>query len=231
MRRHPPRQLGGLAVKILSQILNTSFGVVSALAALACPAPVHAIDLVVVDQSMLQFVCMFDGDCSMSVLPRDIGALPTAQRGSDPRLQSFAFAAKPSSPAAGTTVYVYRVDLTKTDSNTECLAGVTINFGPPAQMPFAVAHVAHVFVITSDGHGTVAVKSAEQDGDFIQFNFDGPLCAGKSSMFFGLPSRSPPASGNVILFGYGSPPITEATAQTPRHERLAPPGNVRLDTL
>ena len=53
---------------------------------------------------------------------------------------------------------------------------------------------------------------------------------GQSSLFFGLPSKSPAVSGPAMLFGYGSPPITGATAQTPQHEKFAP-RNSRLDEL
>jgi hypothetical protein len=219
-----------LAVTIRSKILNTAFGAAAALAAMVCPAPIHATDLIIVDQSMLRFVCMFDADCSSSVTPRDIGALPSAQRGTDPRLQSFSFEAKLNTVAAGTTVYVYRLDLTQADPHSECLAGLVINFGPPAQMPSATANAAQVFVITTDGHGTVSVKSAEQDGDFIQFNFEGAVCPGQSSLFFGLASKSPPVSGSASLFGYGYPPITNATAQTPQHENFAP-RKLHLDVL
>jgi hypothetical protein len=92
-----------------------------------------------------------------------------------------------------------------------------VNFGPPARMPSDIANVAHVFVITTGGLGTVGVKSAEQDGDVIEFNFDGPVCAGQSSLFFGLASKNPPVSSEAILFGYGAPPILQASARTPRH--------------
>ena len=166
---------------------------------------------------MLQFVCMFDPECSSRVLPKDIGALPTARRDSDPRLHSFSFEARPSTTAAGTTVYLYRVDLTRQPAG-ECLAGMVIDFGPPAQIPLATADGAQVFVITSDGHGTTAVKSAEQDGDFIQFNFDGAVCPKQSSLFFGLLSRHQPESGSTMLFGYGSPPIRDAAAQVPKRD-------------
>jgi hypothetical protein len=204
MKKMPP--------KLWGFVLSTVF----ALAAV-WPAPGHAVDLIIVEQTMLRFVCMFDADCSKSVTPAGISAMPTDQRGSDPRLVSFSFEAKAGSPAAGTTFYVYRVDLTRADSTGECLAGLVINFGPPAIMPFATAHAAHVFVVTAGGPGTVAIKSAEQDREFIQFNFDGPLCGGQSSLLFGLPSNNPPGSSNAMLFGYGTPPVTQALAHTPRY--------------
>src|SRR4029077_4493313 len=88
--------------------------------------------------------------------------------------------------ADGTTVYLYRVDLTRdADKYGECVAGVTLNFGELAQIPPVVANKAHVYVITTgDSAGTVHIKSAEQDGDFLQLNFDADLCASKSSLMF-----------------------------------------------
>jgi len=60
------------------------------------------------------------------------------------------------------------------------------------------------------------VKSAEQDGDSIQFNFAEPVCAGQSSLFFGLTSLAPAVTSNAMLFGYGTPPVVPVTARTPR---------------
>lgn len=203
-------------MKILN-IFGAAFGAVVGLAAAAWLAPAHATDLIVVNQSMLRFVCLFVGDCSNSIAPSNVGALPPSQLSSDGRLESIVFEAKPDTPAVGTTAYVYRVDLSKVTAHGECLAGLVINFGPPARIPSDIGNAAHVFVITTEGHGTVAVKSAEQDGDFIQFNFNGAVCVGQSSMFFGLASEKPPVSSEATLFGYGSPPIIQTTAQTPRH--------------
>ena len=204
-------------MKIPPNFLRTAAGAVSGLAAILSQGPARATDLVVADQSMLRFVCMFDPECGSRVLPTDIGALLTAQRGSDPRLQSFSFEARPGTPAAGTTMYVYRVDLTRQRGG-ECLAGMVIEFGPPAEVPRATADRAQVFVVTSEGNGTIPVKSAEQDGDFIQFNFDGPVCPRESSLYFGLASKNSPESGSAILFGYGSPPIRDAAAQAPKRD-------------
>jgi hypothetical protein len=212
--------------KLLGIVLSAGFG----LSATVWPALAQAMDLVIVEQSMSRFICVFGAVCSNPTVPGDIDALPSLQRGSDPRLQSFSFEAKAGTPAAGATVYVYRVDLSRADMYTECLAGLVMNFGPPAPMPFNTANAAQVFVITSGGLGSVAVKSADLEGDFLQFNFDGALCGGQSSLFFGLTSKNPPVSSNAMLFGYGYPPVTEATAHTPRHERFVP-RSLAPDTL
>lgn len=211
-------------MKIPPKLLGFVFSA-GGLAAAVWPMPAHTMDLAIVEQSMSRFICVFGAVCSNPTVPGDIDALPSLQRGSDPRLQSFSFEARAGTPAAGATVYVYRVDLGRADSFTECLAGLVMNFGPPAPMPFNTANAAQVFVITSGGLGSVAVKSADLDGDFIQFNFDDALCSGQSSLFFGLTSKNPPVSSIAMLFGYGSPPITEATAHTPRHERFVPPSS------
>jgi hypothetical protein len=146
-------------MKILPKILGTVISIV--VGAVFGLATAHAADLIVADQSALKFVCTFDADCGNSITPSGVGALPASQTGSDPRLQWFNFAAKPGTPGAGNTAYVYRVDLTKADAFSECMAGLVVNFGPAAQLSFEIAKVAHVFVITTGGLGTVGIKSAE----------------------------------------------------------------------
>jgi hypothetical protein len=191
--------------------------------------PVFATDLTVVHQSALEFTCMFDGDCRSSIAPAGVGAIPPPEPSSDPRLFASSFPAKPGTPGDGTTVYLYRVDLTTADKASECLSGVVLNFGPLAEIPPVNGNTAHVFVITSgDSAGTIPVKSAEQDGDFIQFNFDGGLCPGKSSLMFALPSKHPPGPSGATIFGYGSPPVVTATTSAPKHS-LKPPDNLRVE--
>lgn len=188
-------------------------------------APIHATDLTVVHQSTLEFVCMFDGHCRSGITPAGVGAIPRPEPSSDRRLFASSFPAKPGAPGEGTTVYLYRVDLTTVDKASECLSGIMLNFGPPAEIPPLYSNKGHVFIITSgDAAGTVPVKSAEQDGDFIQFNFKDGLCPGASSLIFALPSKHPPESSGAILFGYGSPPVTTAKTTAPRHS-LEPPGS------
>jgi hypothetical protein len=200
-------------------------GLVPGLAA----APAYATDLTVVRQSALEFVCMFDGDCRSSITPAGVGAITPPEPSSDPRLFASSFPAKSGSPGDGTTVYLYRVDLTTVDKASECLSGVVLNFGPLAEIPPVNGTTAHIFVITSgDSAGTVPVKSAEQDGDFIQFNFEGGLCPGASSLMFALPSKHPPGSSGATIFGYGSPPVVTAKTTAPKHS-LAPPSNLRVD--
>jgi hypothetical protein len=186
-------------------------------------APVYATDLTVVHQSALEFVCMFDSDCRSSITPAGIGAIPPPEPSGDPRLFASSFPAKPGTPGDGTTVYLYRIDLATADKASECLSGVVLNFGPLAEIASVNGNKAHVFVITSgDAAGTVPVKSAEQDGDFIQFNFDGGLCSGKSSLMFALPSKHPPGPSGATIFGYGFPPVTTAKTIAPMHSLEAP---------
>jgi hypothetical protein len=192
-------------------------------------APVYATDLTVVHQSALEFVCMFDGDCRSSIAPAGMGAIPPPEPSSDPRLLASSFPAKSGTPGDGTTVYLYRIDLTSADKASECLSGVVLNFGPLAEIPPVNGNKAHVFVIGSgDSAGTVPVKSAEQDGDFIQFNFKEGLCRGKSSLTFALPSKHPPGPSGATIFGYGSPPVTTARTIAPKHS-LEPPGNLHAN--
>jgi hypothetical protein len=46
--------------KLLGFVLSAAFG----LAATVWPASAHAVDLIIVEQSILRFICMFDADCS-----------------------------------------------------------------------------------------------------------------------------------------------------------------------
>jgi hypothetical protein len=209
--------------------IATGVGCLVGLAPGLAAAPVHATDLTVIHQSALEFICMFDGDCRSSVTPAGIGAITPPEPSSDPRLFASSFPAKAGTPGDGTTVYLYRVDLTGADKATECLSGVVLNFGPLAEIPPVNGNTAHVFVITSgDAAGTVPVKSAEQDGDFIQFNFKDGLCPGASSLMFALPSKHPPGPSGATIFGYGSPPVTTARTIAPKHS-LEPPSNVHVN--
>jgi hypothetical protein len=209
--------------------IATGIGCLVGLACGLAAGPVHATDLTVVHQSALEFVCMFDGDCRSSITPAGVGAITPPEPSSDPRLFASSFPAKSGSPGDGTTVYLYRVDLITADKASECLSGVVLNFGPLAEIPPVNGNTAHVFVITSgDSAGTIPVKSAEQDGDFIQFNFDGGLCPGKSSLMFALPSKHPPGPSGATIFGYGYPPVTTARTTAPKHSPEAP-GNLRVN--
>ena len=160
--------------------------------------------------------CVFDASCTVEVSDA-VGNLTYTPLGGGARLQSRTFAAKAGTPGAGKTAYLYRVDLTSGTGFTECLAGLVINFGPIAKLPYVGNSTSDVFVITQGGLGTIGVKSAEQDGDVITFNFSDYLCAGQTSFFFGLAAVKTPMASEATLFGIGSPPFVQTTAQVPTH--------------
>ena len=163
---------------------------------------------------------MFAADCSSGAATGAVGITPPAPT-SDRRLFASSFGAKPGSPGDGTTVYLYRVDLTAdAEKYAECVSGIVLNFGPLAEI---IAHSAQVYVVTTgDSAGTVLVKSAEQDGDYIQLNFGGAVCPSKSSLMFVLPSKFQPAPSRGIIFGYGNPPVAPVSVIQPKHSTTTP---------
>jgi hypothetical protein len=184
--------------------------------ALLVPAGAQAATLTVVTVNAPAVNCVFDASCVV-VVSDQVGNLTYTPLGGGARLQSRVFAAKPGAPAAGKTAYLYRVDLTNGTGFTECLAGLVLNFGPIAKLPYAGSGQSDVFVITQGGLGSVGIKSAEQDGDVITFNFSTYLCAGQTSFFFGLAAAKAPMGGEAMLFGIGSPPFVQTTAEVPTH--------------
>jgi hypothetical protein len=208
---------GRISFNSFAADIGCLIGFVSAVAV----TPLQAMDITVVRQTGSEFICMFAADCRST--PDAPGGITPPSPSSDQRLWASTFTAKSGSPADGTTVYLYRVDLTRdADKYGECVAGVTLNFGELAQIPPVVANKAHVYVITTgDSAGTVHIKSAEQDGDFLQLNFDADLCASKSSLMFALPSKFPPVQSRGTIFQFGTPPIAQVKVIAPKHP-LAP---------
>jgi hypothetical protein len=187
-------------------------------AAIALLAQSHAqaANLTIVNVNAPAINCVFDPTCKV-VVHDDLGSLTYAPGTSGPRLQSRTFVAKPGTPGAGKTAYIYRVDLSEAGGITDCVAGVVINFGPVATLPYLPNQAAHVYVITQGGIGSVGVKSAVQTGDVIEFGFSSLLCPGQSSFFFGLAAAKPPMSSNATVFAIGNPPIVQTKADVPQH--------------
>lgn len=174
-------------------------------------------DITVIRQTGSEFICTFSADCKST--PNAPGGIIPPAPTSDHRLWASTFPAGSGSPAEGATVYLYRLDLTRdADKYNECVAGVALNFGPLSQIPPVVPDKAHVYLITTgDSAGTIPIKSAEQDGDFIQLNFDADLCGSKSSLMFALPSKFPPIQTRGTILQFGNPPITPIKVISPNH--------------
>ena len=208
---------GRFSLNTLAADVGRVVGFLSTLAVI----PAHAMDITVVRQTGPEFICTFSADCKSN--PNAPGGIIPPSPTSDHRLWASTFPAGPGSPADGTTVYLYRLDLTRdADKYGECVAGVILNFGPLAQIPPVAANKAHVYVITTgDSAGTVPIRSAEQDGDFIQLGFDADLCGSKSSLMFALPSKFPPMQSRGTILQFGNPPISPIKVIAPKHP-LAP---------
>jgi hypothetical protein len=190
--------------------------IVAAIGALFAPGAAQAAVLKVVNVNAPAINCVFDASCTV-VANDSVGNLTFTPLGAGARLQSRTFAAKPGTPAAGKTAYLYRVDLTNGAGFTECTAGMVINFGPVASLPYAQPGTSEVFVITTGGLGSVGLKSAEQNGNVITFTFSDYLCAGKTSFFFGLAAATAPVATTATLFGPGHPPFVAVGARAPQH--------------
>lgn len=191
-------------------------GILAVITALFAPGAAQAAALKVVNVNAPAVNCVFDATCKI-IVSDTVGNLTFTPLGNGARLQSRTFAAKPGTPAAGKTGYLYRVDLTNGAGFTECTAGLVVNFGPVASLPYAQPGTSEVFVITTGGLGSVGVKSAQQDGDVITFIFDKYLCAGQTSFFFGLAAAKGPVMASATLFGMGEPAFVQVDARVPQH--------------
>ena len=187
----------------------------AAAAAVAPPGAAQAASLSVVTVAAPAVNCVFNASCTVTVNDTT-GHFANTAYGTNAFLQSRTYPGQPGTPGAGTTAYEYRVALDK-QAFSECLAGLTLDFGPVKSLPYPGHPPAHVFVTTQGGIGEVAIKSAEQDGNFITLTFDNYLCPGQSTYFFGLAATGLPQGQEASLFGFGSPPIVPAKVRVPGH--------------
>jgi hypothetical protein len=194
-------------------------GVVAALMAAPCAAA-NADKLKIVEVAAPAINCVFSPLCS--ILPTDSTApIPLNFTAGSPFLQTRTFFGIAGTPGGGRTGYEYRVDLRSAAGNVGCLLGVVVNFGPIVSLPYRPGQVADVYVIAQGGLGTVGLKSAEQDGGVITFEFAKPICvgtnsgAGESTFFFGLASNRPPHGIAAGMFGFGNPPFISLGARAP----------------
>jgi hypothetical protein len=81
-----------------------------------------------------------------------------------------------------------------------CVETVQIRFGPAWGITASNGtSTGQVFVVSSDGIGTIAATSADQDGAVVTLNFATPICAGESSYFVGLISSNAPHNVNAVV--------------------------------
>ncbi|HEX5210490.1 MAG TPA: hypothetical protein VFW22_01990 [Pseudolabrys sp.] len=197
-------------------------------AALLAPACAQAASLTVVNVAAPAVNCVFDSSCTV-VVNDSTGDLKYSPLGKDAFLQSRTYVGKAGTPAAGRTAYVYRVALDQGSKDSDCLVGMVLDFGPVVALTYPQNQLAHVYVVTQGGVGSVGIKSADHDGNSITFSFDKPLCAGDTTYFFGLAAAGAPQNSTATLFGYGAPPFVQTAARVPTHAAaLAPPQGLRV---
>ena len=98
--------------------------------------------------------CLFDSSCEITVTDTAANLPAVAGYTGVARPQSrTAKAAASGVPGAGTTVYMYRVDLTGAAAATDqmCVSALTVDFGPIVKLPYAGASKpkGDVFVATT----------------------------------------------------------------------------------
>jgi hypothetical protein len=188
----------------------------AAAAVLCAAAPANSAPLTVVEVSAPAVVCVFNTTCK-AVVDDSSATAEFTPFGSGAFLQSRTYPGEAGTPAAGLTVYEYRLDFTAATGHTECVVGLVLNFGPVTKLTYPQNQPAQVYVVTQGGLGSVGIQSAEQDGDVITFTFKSYLCAGTSTYFFGLAAPKGPQSATATLFEFGNPPFIQLTARTPAH--------------
>ncbi len=165
--------------------------------------------------------CIFNNTCKMTATDTvsTFSWPSTIATTAEAKLQSRTFTSTPNSPAAGKTAYLYRLTALKGGS-TDCVTGLVVKFGPVTQLDYAKSgNPADIFVVTTGGLGSVGIKSAEQQGNTITFNFSQAICntVAQGTFFFGLTSPNQPKNMQVqaqILSGSGTKSMN-TNAQVP----------------
>ncbi len=179
----------------------------------------HAAPLTMVNVGAPAINCVFDPSCKV-VATDSIGRIPNSAPTSLGRLQSRTWAGAPGAPAHGLTAYVYRVDLTSVAGSAPplCVSGYRIALGPMATLPYARGRPpGQVFVVTSGSLGSIAPTAADLTGTTLTFTFATPVCAGQTSVFFGVAARNPPVAtdADIRLVRGGQSGWTNVDARSP----------------
>jgi hypothetical protein len=187
---------------------------IAAAGCFAAASAAQAGPLTIVEVGAPAVNCAFNNasapNCTV-VVEDSVGTFTLPGDNGNARLQSRTYPGAAGAPAAGDMAYVYRVDLTNVQGLTaaNCVPAFTINFpGGVVPLPYRLStpnDKFDVFVVTSGGLGTVALKSAVQTGVKIVFTFTTPVCPGATSYFFGLASKSvkPVADAAQVSFSLG----------------------------
>jgi hypothetical protein len=190
--------------------------------ALATTTLAHSGPLTVVEVAAPTVNCVFRTNCIIPVTDSS-SQIPLPFTAGQPFLQSRTFTGTVGAPANGLIGYEYRVDMRSAAGAAECLLGLVVDFGPVVKLPYKSGSNADVYVVTRGGLGTISVKSAEQDGSVITFNFSKPMCVGtnagqgESTFFFGLASAKQPHEIDAGMYGFGTPAFISLKARAPNH--------------
>jgi hypothetical protein len=190
--------------------------------AVAISTGVQAAPLIVVEVGAPAINCVFKASCTISVtdstafIPFNVGT-------GKGFLQSRTFSGTSGTPGAGTTGYQYRIDLRQMKGS-ECITGLTLDFGPIKKLPYSSPALAHVFVVKTGGIGTIGLKSAQQFGDLVMFEFKPALCvasnatsASNSTFFIGMASAGTPKNSLGHVLAMGQPALYELATRVPKH--------------
>ncbi len=160
-------------------------------------------DLAVAVISQQNLSCLLATNCQ--VTPTDTNAaIPLPQpAGGTGQLTTRTMVGQAGAPAAGKTLYAYRLDLTGASSQLEvsCATDLTVSFGAATPLNYANNQPGDVFVIQA-GPSNVGVFSATRSGNDVLLVFNQPICASqgaKTTAFFGLASGSAPKAISAKL--------------------------------
>jgi hypothetical protein len=199
--------------------------IATAALAVAMGAPaVAAKPLKIVTVSAPAINCVFNPTCKLTVTDSSGNLdMPLLATPGTAWLQSRTFAGEPGTPGAGLTGYEYRLSMTQAAGFSDCVLGLVLDFGPVTQLPYTPGSLSDIYVVTGGGVGTVGLKSADQEGTIITFEFDKPVCVPPApsntatTFFFGLASSKPPKAIGAGMFAVGKPPHYTVDARAPNY--------------
>ena len=201
---------------------SRALGVATVFLAVAAPLSAHAAPPRVVNVSAPGVNCVFNPTCT-GVVTDSVGNFALPGDGGAGRLQSRTFAGADNAPAVGKTGYIYRLDMTPMTApagSARCLAALTLDFGPIAQLHYegSAGPLDDVYVVTGGGIGSIGIASADQSGAAITFTFSSPVCPGQTSYFFGLASSGLPGPTTTPLIPStsGAPLLVAGRSPTQR---------------
>lgn len=158
-------------------------------------------ELHVVEVAAPDINCISDLDCRITADDStDRITLPAASGSAF--LQSRLSVAEPRTEAEGLRMYEYRVFLGGLSGgpSTPCIKKLVLDFGFMAALDYdGDGRSEHAYVVTHGVSPGVAPSAISSDGRQLWVTFDPPLCAGESSLFFGLASPRPVRFTEALL--------------------------------